>query len=113
MGRIIAEHKVDAIRKARLADKDALGPMLGELVVDGNVPIDPVAEMLHVSGTTVYRWMYGESQPGQVYIPFIKRMCTILRKAKRARQLPLEGSMAERIKATVALVLEHRPPVSR
>lgn len=113
MGRVIAEHKVQTIRNARAVDRDALGPMLGEFVLDGNVPVEAIAGMVKVSGTTVYRWMYGESVPGQVYEPFIKKLLTVLRKAKRAKQLPLEGTTSARIKATAALVIEHRPPISR
>lgn len=113
MGRVIAEHKVQAIRNARAADKDALGPMLGEFVLDGNVPVEAIAELVKVSGTTVYRWMYGESLPGQVYEPYIKKLLTILRKAKRAKQLPLEGTTEARVKAVGALIKEHRPAISR
>jgi IS30 family transposase len=113
MGRVIAEHKIEQIKKARAEDKDALGPLLGEFVIEGNVPVEAVAELVKVSGTTVYRWMYGESHPGKVYEPYIKKLLTILRKAKRAKQLPLEGSTKARIKQTGQLVIEHRPPISR
>ena len=112
MGRIIAEHKKDQIRDARVAAPNALGPLLGELIIQSNVPVEIVAIMVKVSEPTVYRWMYGHCTPSPVYEPYIKKFLTILRKAKRARQLPLTGSHAQRVKQTVELVKEHRPVIS-
>jgi hypothetical protein len=113
MGRVIADHKIEQIKAARAADPNAYGPLLGEFVIEHNIPIDAVAMAVKVSGTTVYRWMYGESVPGKVYEPYIKNLLTILRKAKRAKQLPLEGNTQARVKQVHALVVEHRPAVSR
>lgn len=110
MGRIITAERRDQIHKARIDDPDALGPTLGELVLDGNVPIDAVAKLLSVSEPTIYRWMYAESHPrDRDKIQKIKRLLTVLRKAKRARELPLEGTGQERAEKMGALVLKYRP----
>lgn len=113
MSRVIADHKIAQIRDARVQDPAALGPLLGEMLLDGNVPIEAAGALLKVSDTTVYRWMYGESKPSAVYEPYIKKLLTILRKAKRAKQLPLVGNTKARINQTASLVKEHRPPISR
>lgn len=110
MGRTISADKLDQINLARTADPEALGPMLGELVINGNVPIEAVASLLAVSEPTIYRWMYSESQPRDAdKIVKIKRLLTVLRKAKRARDLPLRGTVKDRIKLTGQLVVDHRP----
>lgn len=114
MGRIITPDRMDDIRKAREADPEALGPILAELVIDGNVPVEAVAELLSVSEPTIYRWMYGHSKPRDIdKIAKIKKVLTILRKAKRAKDLPLTGATKDRIKAVEALVIKHRPLISR
>lgn len=109
MGRIISEYKKDQIRDARVAAPDALGPLLGEMIIQANVPVEIVAIMVKVSEPTIYRWMYGHCAPSVVYEPYIKKFLTILRKARRARQLPLVGTHAQRVKQTIELVKEHRP----
>lgn len=110
MGRTISKTRLEQIAAAREADPDALGPSLGTLVLDGNVPIEAVAGLLSVSEPTIYRWMYGQSVPRDAdKIIKIKRLLTVLRKAKRARDLPLHGSIRDRIKMTAALVQTHRP----
>lgn len=112
MGRIITPERLQEIEAARVADPDALGPTLALLIVDGNVPVEAVAGMLNVSEPTIYRWMYGQSKPRDVdKIAKIKKLLTILRKAKRAKDLPLSGNMKERIKATAALVVKHKPVI--
>lgn len=110
MGRIITPSRIDDIRKAREADPEALGPILAELVIDGNVPVEAVAQLLVVSEPTIYRWMYGHSKPRDLdKIAKIKRLLTVLRKAKRAKDLPLSGTTKDRVKATAALVVKHKP----
>jgi len=110
MGRIITTERLQEIEQAHNADPEALGPILAILVVDGNVPVEAVASMLNVSEPTIYRWMYGQSKPRDLdKIAKIKRLLTVLRKAKRAKDLPLSGSTKERVKATVALVMKHKP----
>lgn len=110
MGRIITTERREQIRRARIDDPDALGPALGELVLDGNVPIDAVAELLSVSEPTIYRWMYAESHPrDRDKILKIKRLLTVLRKAKRAKELPLSGTVAERAQKVAGLVVKYRP----
>lgn len=114
MGRIITPSRLASIKAAREADPEALGPVLAELVIDGNVPVEAVAGLLSVSEPTIYRWMYGDSNPRDLdKIAKIKRLLTVLRKAKRARDLPLEGTVKERIRLTGQLVVKHRPVVSR
>lgn len=110
MGRIITADRMEQIAAARAAYPEALGPILAELVIDGNIPVEAIAELLAVSKLTVYRWMYGEACPrDRDKIEKVKRLLTVLRKAKRARDLPLSGSMNDRIKATGQLVIKHRP----
>ena len=110
MSRIITAERRQQIAEARAADPDSLGPMLGEMVVEGNIPIAAVAELLSVSDVTVYRWMYGTVKPIDAdKIVKLKRFLTVLRKAKRARALPLSGSIKARIQAVGRLVLAHRP----
>lgn len=110
MGRIITPHRLADIARAREVDPEALGPILAELVIDGNVPVEAVAELLAVSEPTIYRWMYGHSKPRDAdKIRKIKTLLTILRKAKRAKDLPLAGTTKERIKLTGELVVKHRP----
>lgn len=110
MTRIINADRRKQIANARATDPEALGPMLGELVVAGNLPVEAVAELLSVSDVTIYRWMYGvvgPRDPGKILK--LKRLLTVLRKAQRARELPLGGSVKERCKAVFQLVLTHRP----
>jgi hypothetical protein len=110
MSRIITAERREQIAAARNADPEALGPMLGELVVEGNIPVEAVAELLNVSDVTVYRWMYGTVSPRDAdKILKLKRFLTILRKAKRARDLPLSGSVRERVKGVGRIVMAHRP----
>ena len=108
MGRVISQSKIDGIAEARLNSPNTLGPMLGELVIGGNVPIAGIAMLLRVSNPTVYRWMYGYSEPTDAdKILKIKRLLTVLRKAKRAKDLPMHGSIKERLSALRALVITH------
>lgn len=110
MSRIITADRRQQIADARAANPDALGPILGELVIEGNVPVEAVAELMSVSDVTIYRWMYGSVSPRDAdKILKLKRLITVLRKAKRARDLPLGGTMRERIKQTGRLVVAHRP----
>lgn len=114
MGRIITSARMTGIAQARANDPEAVGPILAELVIDGNVPIEAVSQLLNVSEPTIYRWMYSHSHPRDAdKIAKIKRLLTVLRKAKRARDLPLSGTTKERIKAVGALVMKHRPAISR
>lgn len=114
MGRIITQERRDQIARARAAQPDALGPMLAELVLDGNIPIEAVAKMLLVSEPTVYRWMYCESAPrDQAKILMIKRFLTVLRKAKRANELPLSGTTQARVTGTAQLIMKYRPQPTR
>jgi len=111
MGRIITSERRDQIAAARAADPDALGPILAELAIDGNVPIEAISKLLSVSKPTVYRWMYGQTAPLAQPDKILKleRLITTLRKAKRARDLPLQGTITGRTTATYALVLKHKP----
>ncbi len=112
MGRIISEVKRDQIAALHAADPEMLGPMMGVLITEGNVPIEAVAKLLNVSEPTIYRWIYGTSAPRDLdKIDKIKRLLTVLRKAKRAKDLPLEGTFPERVKAVKGLVIAHKPPV--
>lgn len=110
MGRVLTADRLAQIHAARVADPDAPGPILAELIIEGNVPVETVASLLSVSEPTIYRWMYGDSHPrDKDKIEKIRRLLTILRKAKRARDLPLAGTADARAQATIALVHKYRP----
>ncbi len=110
MGRSISQEKILGIAKARVEKPDALGPMLGEFVIECGVPVEIIAKMLNVAEPTVYRWMFCQAAPrDKDKIVKVKRLLTILRKAKRAKDLPLEGSMKARHAAMVQIVETHKP----
>jgi hypothetical protein len=110
MGRIITKERLDQIAKAREADPKAIGPTLAEIVLDGNVPVEGIASALNVSEPTVYRWMYGHSSPRDAdKIVKIQRLLTVLRKAKRGKDLPLAGNTKERIAMLYKLVVKYKP----
>lgn len=113
MGRIITAERMEQIAIARAAKPDALGPILADLIIGGNVPIDVVAMLLSVSEPTIYRWMYGHSEPRDAdKIQKIKKLMTIMRKAKRAKDLPLAGNTRERIDLFLKVVETHRNPAA-
>lgn len=113
MGRIITTERKDQIAEARAAKPDALGPVLAELIIDGNIPVEIIATLLSVSEPTVYRWMYGHSEPRDAdKILKVKKLLTIIRKAKRAKDLPLAGNTQERIAGFLGVVEKHRLPVT-
>lgn len=113
MGRIITSDRKEQIARARENKPEALGPVLAELIIDGNIPVEAVAGLLSVSEPTIYRWMYGHSEPRDAdKILKVKKLLTIIRKAKRARDLPLTGNTKERIDLFVEVVKTHRNPVS-
>jgi hypothetical protein len=114
MGRIITTERKEQIARARAEKPDAMGPVLAELIIDGNVPVEAVAALLAVSEPTVYRWMYGHSEPRDAdKILKVKKLLTIMRKAKRAKDLPLVGNTQTRIDAFLKVVDTHRNPTSQ
>lgn len=113
MGRIITSERKDQIARARSEKPEALGPVLAELIIDGNIPVEAVAGLLSVSEPTIYRWMYGHSEPRDAdKILKVKKLLTIMRKAKRAKDLPLKGNTRERIDQFVEVVKTHRNPAT-
>ena len=77
----------------------------------GNVPVEIVATLLSVSEPTVYRWMYGHSEPRDAdKLQKMKKLLAILRKAKKAKELPLTGNMKTRIDTFIELVKKYRNP---
>lgn len=113
MGRIITEDRKAQIAAARREKPEALGPMLAELVLDGHIPVEIVAFMMMVSEPTIYRWMYGFSEPRDLQkIQMVKRLMTIIRKAKRARELPLAGNTKERVARFRELVETFKRPAA-
>lgn len=110
MGRIITNERRAQIAAAREADPKALGPALAEIVLDGNVPVEGISSALNVSEPTIYRWMYGHSSPRDAdKIVKIQRLLTVLRKAKRGKDLPLEGNTKERINTLCQLIVKYKP----
>lgn len=110
MGRTISQEKILGIAEARARDPDALGPVLGDFVINGNVPVEALAKILNVSEPTVYRWIFSQAAPkDRDKIIKVRKLITILRKAKRARDLPLSGSLKARLAAMPTLLELHKP----
>lgn len=110
MPRIITVERRKQIANARSLDPDALGPALGELVVEGNIPVDTIAALMDVANVTVYRWMYGVVDPRKPATrQRLRRLITVLRKAKRAHDLPLNGDLQNRVAQMQHLIIAHRP----
>jgi hypothetical protein len=110
MGRIINAEKVAQIKAARLSNPELLGPALGELVIESNVPVVAVAELLHVAEPTIYRWMYGESEPRDAdKVLKLKRLLALLRKARKGKEFPLLGTTEARVELVVQLIEKYKP----
>jgi len=111
MGRTIIASKVAGIREARQVSPDALGPMLGEFVVDDHIPAEGIATLLGVAKPTVYRWIFGAADPrDKDKLTKAQKLLTILRKAKRAKELPLHGTTKVRLAALARLVETYKSP---
>jgi hypothetical protein len=109
MGRVITDERRAQIKAAREASPDALGPALAELIIAGNVPVEGVAAVLAVSEPTIYRWMYGQAEPrDSEKILRVRRLLAVLRRAKKEKDTPLEGSTPVRVVALVTLIKSHR-----
>lgn len=110
MGRIITKERAAEIRQARLDKPEALGPALAELIIDGGIPVSGVATLLAVSEPTIYRWMYGQAEPRDAdKIAKVKKLLALLRKARRAKDTPLNGSTKEREQKLIELVIKYKP----
>lgn len=108
MGRIITQEKLDQMHAAIAENKNALGPTLGVMLIKGNVPVEAAAVLLAVSKPTVYRWMFGESEPRDPdKVVKLKNFLVLMRKMRKEKDLPLEGATAARTKAFVGLVKRH------
>lgn len=108
MARTISQEKIMSISEARVRDPDAIGPKLGEFVVGFGVPVELLAKMLNVAEPTVYRWIFSQAVPrDKDKIAKVKRLLVVLGKAKRAKDLPLVGSMKERQRALTRIVEDH------
>jgi hypothetical protein len=106
------QYKLDNIRTAIARSPNAIGPMLGRLVIEGNIPVEAVGELLDATKTTVYRWIHEETHPSKKSdTDLIKLLIQVLRKAQRAKELPLDGTKLERIAKTHALVKEYYPQI--
>lgn len=113
MGRVITYTKLGAMYAACAADPEALGPALGSLITWGNIPVAAVADVLNVSEPTIYRWMFGYAKPrDKDKIIKIKKFLGILRKAKQSMDLPMYGTMAERIAQVATMVKTYRQPAA-
>lgn len=105
MGRNLTDERREAILAAHENNPDDLGPALGALVMNGNIPVETVSLLLAVSPPTVYRWMYGERRPRDIdKIKKVTRLLNALRIAQSAGQLPLQGTSQERTNALVAIL---------
>lgn len=110
MPRPLTAERVDQIRTAHDADPEAIGPLLGVMIMEGNLPVDTIAKMLVVSEPTVYRWMYGETIPRDPdKIRRLNRLVTLLLRVREADELYVaKGSSAERTQAFVQLITRYR-----
>lgn len=113
MGRIITQERRQQIAAARAANPDALGPALAEQIINGNVPVEIVSQLLAVSEPTVYRWMYGNSEPrDHDKIQKVKKLLVIMRKGRRGKDLPLSGGTKDRNEAFLKVVAKYRTPAA-
>ena len=112
MPRSIPEITRESIQKRHMDNPDTLGLAHGAAVLKSNIPVKAVAQMLTASEATVYRWLYGNSEPRAVYHPNIRRLVVILNKAIRAGDAPMSGTHTERMAAVSELITKHKslPP---
>ncbi|MFM7007749.1 MAG: hypothetical protein ACKO0Z_00185 [Betaproteobacteria bacterium] len=110
MGRVISQEKLVLMADARAKDPEALGPQLGAFVVNDGVPVESISKILNVAEPTVYRWMFMQATPrDKDKVAKIKRLLVTLRKAKRAKALPLAGNMKARHAAMISILEEYKP----
>lgn len=105
MGRIISDTRKAQIKWLRESDPDALGPQLGELIIEGNLPVEAIAKLLAVAEPTIYRWMYGDSYPrDHDKIVKIKNLLIRLNNARNGGFFPLNGSTVDRANVLFSLL---------
>lgn len=113
MGRVITDEKLEAIIYQLERDRDNLGLNLGKLVIEGNVPVESIAQLMQVSEPTIYRWMYGTSKPSKVYHESLEKVLKILRGGKRDKVIPMKGLKEDRVAKFVEIVKDYRAKLSR
>lgn len=97
----------ERIAALRIERPTAVGPKLGSIAIKQHIPAYAFAKMLHVSEPTIYRWFYGESEPLPKYMPVIRRVVALLKRAADAGDLPLHGTYDERISALRDVIRKH------
>ena len=111
MARGITAEQKRKIADLHKANPDEMGPALGDLVYKNNIPPSCVAAILEVTEPTVYRWFYLTAYPQPTYHKEIRGLIAILRKAEKARELPLIGTFDKRASLLGALIRKYRTPV--
>lgn len=110
MGRILTPERREELAAKRREHPDWIGPQLGELVIEGGVPMKTVAEMLGAGRATAYRWLYGDHPiPSAEPQTLAKRLLMVLQRAKGDGHWPLKGTPRERTAGLIELVRRYRP----
>lgn len=87
---------------------DQIGVVLGAIIFRSNIPVEAVAEILHTTRASVYRWAYGTTEPRENFKTNIRKLIGILKRAYKAFDLPLKGTHAERMEKIVGVVVKHK-----
>ena len=110
MARGITAEQKRKIADLHKANPDEMGPTLGDLVYKNNIPPSAIAAVLEVTEPTIYRWFYLTAHPQPVYHKEIRNLIAILRKAEKARELPLDGTFDKRVSLLGAVIRKYRTP---
>ena len=82
---------------------------MGRIAFTYNIPVTALAGLIGVCPATVYRWFYGEAEPREGNVPQIAKVLRVLKHARDAGALPLQGTEAQRTAELREILLKHRP----
>lgn len=89
-------------------DPDALGPQLGIMCLQYNLPVESIASALDVSPSALFLWFYGKAEPSLNSRKYLKRLLIILRRALLAHEFPLQGPYPARVERMVEIIKRYR-----
>lgn len=104
MGKAASKKNIARAQAAHDADPDEIGPLLGVLVYQSNVPASAVSILLRTSQPTFYRWTYGENDVAPAFRKRVTRVISILRNALITGMLPAQGNTEQRIQRLASVV---------
>ncbi len=96
MSRGIRGSTHDRVGAARKRNPLAMGPIMGELAIHQNIPASLLAEMINTHVQTVQRWMFGQSEVKDHWLPVVMRVITLLVWRNNTNALPLAGTLEEK-----------------